>query len=83
MSVCSNFQIVTFDYGKGNKNPMDEVWFYQKNAPDVPVKRAKEEASNDKAKTFYNLLIQLFFGWAGRGEYFSLTIFCRVLFQSV
>lgn len=47
MFVCSNFQIVTFDYGMRDRNPMDELRFYEKNAPDVPMIKRKDEASHD------------------------------------
>ena len=47
MFVCSNFQIVTFDYGMRDRNPIDELRFYAKNAPDVPMIKRKDEASND------------------------------------
>ena len=45
--VCSNFQLVIFDYGMGNNNPMDEVWFYGKYTPKKAEKRPRDEASND------------------------------------
>ena len=68
MFVCSNFQIVTFDYGMRDRNPMDELRFYAKNAPDVPFILRKDEASNYEVKIFYDLLIQHFFwvGWEGK-----------------
>ena len=71
MFVCWNFQIVTFNYGMGDKNPMDELHFYAKNAPDVPFILRKDEASNDEVKIFYDLLIQHFLGGLG-GESFSV-----------
>ena len=47
-----------------DKNPMDELRFYAKNAPDIPIILRKDEASNDEVKIFYDLLIQHFF-WVG------------------
>ena len=62
----------------GDKNPIDEVWFYQKNATDKPIRKPKDEASNDVANIFYDLFIQHFWGWAFRGEYFSLAFFVEL-----
>lgn len=36
-------QLVTFDYGMRDRNPIDEVRFYGKNNPDKPMIVRKEE----------------------------------------
>ena len=39
-------QIVTFDYGMRDRNPIDEVRFYGKNNPDKPMIVRKDEVSD-------------------------------------
>lgn len=68
MFVCLNFQIVTFNYGMRDKNPLEELRFYTKNAPDVPIILRKDEASSDEVKNFLRLVDSTFFwvGWEGK-----------------
>ena len=44
-----HIQIVTFDYGRGEKNPIDCLWFYSKEKEDdegVPKRFKKDEVCN-------------------------------------
>ena len=44
-----HIQIVTFDYGRGEKNPIDCLWFYSKEDEDakvVPKRFTKDEVCN-------------------------------------
>lgn len=34
----AHMQIVTFNYGKGTENPINQVWFYRKPEPTEAVK---------------------------------------------
>ena len=40
------FQIVTFDYGMRDRNPIDELRFYGKSNPNKPLFYRKDEASD-------------------------------------
>ena len=40
------WQIVTFDYGKGDENPIDHVRFYRKDNPEKAVIVRKDQVSH-------------------------------------
>lgn len=54
-------EIVTFDYGMGDKNPMDELHFYAKNAPDVPFLLRKDEVSSMLPEKFSEQSLRVYF----------------------
>ena len=37
-SLCGTTQVVKFDYGMKEKNPVECVWFYSKDDPTKPIK---------------------------------------------
>ena len=41
-----HIQIVTFDYGRGEENPIDCLWFYSKDNEDVSKHLTKDEVCN-------------------------------------
>ncbi|XP_078356176.1 deoxynucleoside triphosphate triphosphohydrolase SAMHD1-like isoform X2 [Oculina patagonica] len=53
--------IVKFNYGMGDKNPIDELRFYGKRAPDKAIKIRKEEVSEMLPKTFAEQEMRVYF----------------------
>lgn len=53
--------IVTFDYGMRDRNPIDEVRFYGKNNPDKPMIVRKDEVSNMLPEMFAEQHIRVYF----------------------
>ena len=52
--VCNSYllwQIVTFDYGKGDENPIDHVRFYRKDNPEKAVIVRKDQVSHGSLYT--------------------------------
>lgn len=45
MCMCMCVQVVTFDYGMKEKNPIDHVRFYVKEQPHKPVRVRKDQVS--------------------------------------
>ena len=45
------WQIVTFDYGKGDENPIDHVRFYRKDNPEKAVIVRKDQVSHGSLYT--------------------------------
>ncbi|CAH3139336.1 unnamed protein product [Porites lobata] len=54
-------ELVTFDYGMRDRNPIDEVRFYGKNNPDKPMIVRKEEVSNMLPEMFAEQHIRVYF----------------------
>ncbi|XP_067053701.1 deoxynucleoside triphosphate triphosphohydrolase SAMHD1-like isoform X1 [Acropora muricata] len=54
-------EIVTFDYGMRDRNPMDELRFYAKNAPDVPMIKRKDEVSSMLPEMFAEQNLRVYF----------------------
>ena len=46
------FQVVTFDYGMKDENPIDHVRFYVKDQPHKPVKVRKDQVRRMESKVF-------------------------------
>ncbi|KAJ7374853.1 SAM domain and HD [Desmophyllum pertusum] len=53
--------IITFDYGMRDRNPIDEVRFYGKNNPDKPMIVRKDEVSNMLPEMFAEQHIRVHF----------------------
>lgn len=53
--------MVTFDYGMRDRNPIDEVRFYGKNNPDKPLFFRKDEVSNMLPEMFAEQHIRIYF----------------------
>lgn len=53
--------MVTFDYGMKDRNPIDEVRFYRKSNPDKPLSFRKEEVSNMLPEMFAEQHIRVYF----------------------
>ncbi|XP_022803920.1 deoxynucleoside triphosphate triphosphohydrolase SAMHD1-like, partial [Stylophora pistillata] len=53
--------MVTFDYGMKDRNPIDEVRFYGKSNPDKPLSFRKEEVSNMLPEMFAEQHIRVYF----------------------
>ena len=43
ITMCAFIQVVKFDYGKQDENPIDKMRFYAKGDPDIAFKLPKEE----------------------------------------
>lgn len=54
-------EIVPFNYGMGDKNPMDELRFYAKNDPDVPFILRKDEVSSMLPEKFSEQSLRVYF----------------------
>jgi len=53
--------IITFDYGMRDRNPIDAVRFYQKNNPNKPIILRKEEVSNMLPENFVEQQMRIYF----------------------
>ncbi|KAL9975396.1 hypothetical protein ACROYT_G012553 [Oculina patagonica] len=53
--------IVPFNYGMKDRNPIDEVRFYAKNDPDKPMVKRKEEVSKMLPESFAEQHIRVYF----------------------
>lgn len=51
---------MTFNYGKGDKNPMKHVYFYTKSEPDKPIEIAKEKVSWLLPEIFQEQYVRLY-----------------------
>ncbi|XP_067052893.1 deoxynucleoside triphosphate triphosphohydrolase SAMHD1-like isoform X2 [Acropora muricata] len=54
-------EIVTFNYGMRDKNPLEELRFYTKNAPDVPIILRKDEVSKMLPEKFSEQSLRVYF----------------------
>ena len=43
ITMCDFIQVVKFDYGKQDENPIDKMRFYAKGDPDIAFRLPKEE----------------------------------------
>ncbi|XP_020628681.1 deoxynucleoside triphosphate triphosphohydrolase SAMHD1-like [Orbicella faveolata] len=53
--------IITFDYGMRDRNPIDAVRFYQKNNPNKPIILRKDEVSNMLPENFVEQHLRVYF----------------------
>ena len=53
-------QVVTFDYGLHDDNPIDHMRFYSKHSPDVPVKLKREQVSHMLPRYFREQHVRLY-----------------------
>ncbi|XP_044175514.1 deoxynucleoside triphosphate triphosphohydrolase SAMHD1-like [Acropora millepora] len=54
-------EIVTFNYGMRDKNPLEELRFYPKNAPDEPIILRKDEVSKMLPEKFSEQSLRVYF----------------------
>ncbi|XP_078274936.1 deoxynucleoside triphosphate triphosphohydrolase SAMHD1-like [Rhinoraja longicauda] len=52
--------VVRMDYGMKEKNPINEMWFYCKNDPNVAIKIPKDQVSQMLPSSFTEQLIQVY-----------------------
>ena len=62
---CNNccplpYKVVSFDYGMGEKNPIDEMRFYTKQNPNVAVKVCKDQVSQMLPHTFGEKTVRVY-----------------------